>query len=93
MKSILINLISILIFEFSFPVVVQADSNFPPENDSGAVLCTPDVYFQPPGDCLPLGPSEILTEMARFGIPFPPQPLTAFSPDPGLNDLGAFHLS
>ncbi len=86
MKSTLINLLSILMFGFAFPVV-QAGSNFPPENDSGAVLCTPDVYLQPLDDCVPLGPSETLTEMARFGIPFPQQPLSAFSPDPGLNDL------
>lgn len=86
MKSTLINLLSILVLGFAFPVA-QAGSNFPPENDSGAVVCTPDAYLQPPDDCVPLGPSETLTELARFGIPFPQQPLPIFSPDPGLNDL------
>ncbi len=86
MKSTLINLLSILMLGFAFPVV-RAGSNLPPENDSGAVLCAPDAYLQSPDDCVPLGPSETLTEMARFGIPFPQQPLPAFSPDPGLNDL------
>lgn len=70
----------------SFPVI-QAGSSATAENNSGAVLCSPAVYSQPPDDCLPLGPSETLTEMARLGLIFPPQPLPAFSPDPGLNDL------
>lgn len=86
MKSALINLLSILILTNPFPVIQTGGPSLA-EDDSGAVLCVPDVYFQPPGDCLPLGPSETLTELARLGINLPLRPLPALSPDPGLNAL------
>ena len=60
------------------------NTNPPPEPDSGAVVCPPGVYFTPPNDCLPLGPSVYLTDMARIGLTFPPTPLPAFKPDPSL---------
>ncbi len=55
-----------------------------PEDNSGAVVCPPDVYLQTPDDCLPLGPSQYLTEMARLGLTFPPQSLPANATDPAL---------
>jgi hypothetical protein len=45
--------------------------------DAGEVLCPPGVYLSDPGDCLPLGPSQTLTEMAREGFSYPPSPLLA----------------
>ena len=57
------------------------------EPESGAVVCVPDVYIVAPGDCLPLGPSVYLTDMARLGLTFPPRPLPAVKPDPGLTQL------
>ena len=57
------------------------------EPDSGAVLCAPDAYPIPPDDCLPLGPSTYITEMATLGIAIPPRPLPASKPDPGLTAL------
>jgi len=66
---------------------VSAQENEPPEDDAGAVVCPPDVYMQAPSDCLPLGPSEYLTEMARLGMTFPLLPLPASTPDSGLNAL------
>lgn len=57
------------------------------EPDSGSVVCPPGVYAAAPDDCLPLGPSEYLTQVAGTGIPYPILPLPAYSPDPGLNDL------
>ncbi|MEW6716057.1 MAG: L,D-transpeptidase [Chloroflexota bacterium] len=57
----------------------------PPELYTGTVLCLPDVYLQPPSDCLPAGPSTYLARMAAFGITFPMQPLPAKSPDEELS--------
>ncbi len=61
------------------------DSNGEPQ--SGAVVCIPDVYFASPGDCLPIGPSEYLTELAGLGITIPPRPLPAFRPTSALTQL------
>lgn len=66
---------------------VNAQENETPEDNAGAVVCPPDVYLQPPSDCLALGPSEYLTGMARLGITFPLRPLPALSPDFALNSL------
>ncbi len=49
-----------------------------------SVLCLPGVYLVQPGDCLPLGPSSYLTEMAAKGMVYPLAPLPAVKPDPGL---------
>jgi hypothetical protein len=86
------NLIPVLIVLFlAFSVLparlANAQTNSKPEDNSGAVVCSPDVYLQAPDDCLPLGPSEYLTEMARLGITFPPQPLPATPTDPNLKTL------
>ena len=64
------------------------------EPDSGGVVCEPGVYLLQPDDCLPLGPSAYLTDLARLGITLPPRPLPASKPDPGLNQLAYqyFHL-
>jgi len=66
--------------------LVQDTSSFE-ESESGAVVCAPDVYFASPGDCLPIGPSSYLTEMAKLGLTFPPRPLPAYRPDPSLTQL------
>jgi len=66
---------------------VSAQENIQPEDSTGAVVCSPGVYMDIPDDCLPLGPSEYLTEMARLGITIPLQPLPASTPDPSLNVL------
>jgi hypothetical protein len=66
----------------------------PPEPDSGAVVCPPGVYLTRPDDCLPLGPSIYLTNLAHLGLTSPPTPLPALKPDPGLTALPFhyFHL-
>ncbi len=61
-----------------------------PEPDSGAVVCAPDAYLVQPEDCLPLGPSVYLTDLARMGLTDPPLPLPAAKPDPALTTL-PFH--
>jgi len=55
--------------------------------ESGAVVCAPDVYVEAPGDCLPLGPSVYMTEMAKLGLTFPQRSLPARKPDPALTQL------
>ncbi len=78
-----------------FPAVsVQAQDSFPPESGSGAVVCSPGVYLFPPDDCLPLGPSAYLTDLARRGLAYPPRPLPSLHPDPSLVQLPFhyFHL-
>lgn len=58
-----------------------------PEPDAGAVVCPPDVYPLAPDDCLPLGPSQFLTDAAREGVPYPILPLPAYPPDPALGNV------
>jgi hypothetical protein len=43
--------------------------------------------MNPPDDCLPLGPSSYLTELARMGIPYPIRPLPATASDPALANV------
>ncbi len=64
------------------PASVQAQSD--PPNGTNKPLCLPGVYFSDPLDCLPLGPSQQITELARQGIPMPQRPLPAFKPEPEL---------
>jgi len=70
------------------PRDAHAQEPAPPiEPDSGSVVCAPGVYLIEPDDCLPLGPSAYLTELARLGLTIPPRPLPASKPDPGLAQL------
>jgi lipoprotein-anchoring transpeptidase ErfK/SrfK len=64
------------------------------EPDSGAVVCAPNVYFTEPDDCLPIGPSTYLTDMAKLGLTFPPRLLPSYKPDSELTKLPYryFHL-
>ncbi len=62
------------------PVLAQDAPIAEPERSSGAALCLPDVYLQTPDDCLPLGPSSFLTDMAKKGLTFPLRPLPATAP-------------
>lgn len=58
---------------------MPADDQEPP---FGEVLCQPGIYENISTDCLALGPSVFLTDMARMGIVYPPRPLPAFHPGP-----------
>lgn len=88
-----ITVLTVLCLAFSLlaarPASASTDSK--PEDNSGAVVCPTDVYLQAPYDCLPLGPSEYLTEMARLGLTFPPQPLPAHATDPSLKVIPFFY--
>jgi lipoprotein-anchoring transpeptidase ErfK/SrfK len=70
-----------------FPSSVHAQDPIPPEPDSGGVVCEPAVYLAEPDDCLPLGPSAFLTQLAHAGLTIPPRPLPASKPDPSLTQL------
>jgi len=56
------------------------------EPDSGSVVCPPGVYSPASEDCLPLGPSDFLTQNAANGIPYPIPSLPKYSPPTELND-------
>ncbi|MAT42727.1 MAG: hypothetical protein CL609_10320 [Anaerolineaceae bacterium] len=68
----------------------QASFEEPGEPYSGIPLCLPDAYLIPPADCLPLGPSEKLTELAQMGISYPIRPLPVVSPPKELTRNPAF---
>ena len=51
-----------------------------PEPYPGQVICLPDAYLVTPSDCLPLGPSQVLTDLARQGMSYPPKPLPGSKP-------------
>ncbi len=75
---------TLLLFLFSVLIVSTAHAREIPEPESGGVVCEPGVYLSQPDDCLPLGPSAYLTELARSGMTFPPRPLPISKPDPSL---------
>ena len=88
-KLLLFTLVMITTLIFTRSSATSAQGTEP---DSGAVVCAPGVYLALPGDCLPLGPSTYLTEMAKLGITFPPRALPAFKPDPALTQLPYFYF-
>jgi lipoprotein-anchoring transpeptidase ErfK/SrfK len=65
------------------------------EPGGGAVVCAPDAYLIAPDDCLPLGPSVYLTDLARLGLTLPIRPLPAYKPSPDLRLIPYryFHMS
>lgn len=85
-KNIRVLLVSLFgLALFSITQNASAQEAVPTEPDSGAVVCPQGNYPLPPDDCLPLGPSQIITEMANMGITYPIQPLPAVKPP---SDLG-----
>ena len=81
--------LTVLLFTVSTPMAVKAQSDVvnPKEPYSGDVLCIPGVYLFEQDECLPMGPSEVLTEYAQKGIAFPLPDLPATHPSASLNDL------
>ncbi len=76
-RLFLFALVSLLLVFANTQSVSAADGVEP---YSGEVICLPGVYEQTPADCLPLGPSDFLTNMAKKGIQIPLRPLPAYSP-------------
>jgi hypothetical protein len=92
MRRTLISLFAIVFLLESPPLnlaTAAAQSGAPPafEPDSGSVVCPPGVYETAPDGCLPLGPSEYLTQIAATGIPYPILPMPAYTPPAELNDI------
>lgn len=91
MRRLFLAPLTLLLLTMLWPglAVEAARGNNPSaqEPDSGAVLCPPSVYPAPQDECLPLGPAQFLADMAAQGIPYPIQPLPAYTPDPALNTL------
>ncbi len=92
MRRILTTLFTVFFLLETLPLnrtIVAAQGGTQPdlEPDSGSVVCPPGVYAVAPDGCLPLGPSEYLTQMAATGIPYPILPLPAYKPDPAYNYL------
>src|SRR5512134_2775999 len=88
----MVKIVTLLWFVFMLSLlppanVMAQESNPGEEPASGAVVCAPDVYLAPPGDCLPLGPSTYITEMATLGLTFPQRALHASRPDRALTEL------
>ena len=70
------------------PRLVPPDQAAPdPEPDSGSVVCPPGMYVSAPDDCLALGPSESIAQLAAQGIPYPILPLPAYKPDRALAEI------
>src|SRR5512138_3264729 len=69
------------------PASARGAAPAPDEPAAGSVVCPPGVYPAAPSDCLPLGPSEYLKDLADTGMPVDPRPLPAYPLDPGLADI------
>jgi hypothetical protein len=83
-------MISFLILIQSFSSVVSPATSSPQvavSQASSDLLCMPGVYLTEPQDCMPLGPSSYLTQMATNGINLPLISLPSHSIDSLLGDL------
>ena len=87
-KSLLLSTLLVILFpSLNLTVNARSESILPAEIPSGSVVCPPSLYNGVPSDCLPLGPSEYLSQSASQGLPYPIVPLPAWSPDRSLSDL------
>jgi hypothetical protein len=59
---------------------VQSESSTPDTHFTDLPLCLPDVYLVPPADCLLLGPSQKLTDLAKSSGGNPLKPLRPIHP-------------
>ncbi|PKN93276.1 MAG: hypothetical protein CVU44_10310 [Chloroflexi bacterium HGW-Chloroflexi-6] len=88
MKKISFFLLVFSLFFSLLPAQPAIAQNFAAtEADDGAVVCAPDVYLSDPGNCLPLGPSQTLTDLARQGFPYPALPFAALKRDDALSQV------
>jgi hypothetical protein len=80
-------LLLLLVSSWHLTANAHSEAILKTEPSSGAVVCPPGLYNDAPSDCLPLGPSEYLSQSAAQGMPYPIIPLPAWSPDRSLSDL------
>jgi hypothetical protein len=85
---IILGLVVFLAANFG-QTTVQADSPVTSEKEifTGEVLCLPGVYLTKPDNCLPVGPSKILTQMVKDGMIYPAPPLPVSKPSVTLNEI------
>lgn len=67
--------------------IASADHQATGDPYFGSSLCLPDAYLDLPVDCLALGPSQTLTDLAKKGLTFPPRPLSASAPPSALTQI------
>ena len=67
------------------PVAAQDSKPAGTEPFYGLPLCQPGAYLVDPKDCVPLGPSATITDMAGKGITYPFVPILANKPDTALD--------
>jgi len=89
----LLTILLVLPMLAGFPVIPAQASAPLAYAESDLPLCLPGVYRTDPGDCLPLGPSTFITELAQRGISYPIRPLPAQKPDPALQYAPDAYLS
>ena len=66
-------------------IIIQTRSTAAADTGSSPdILCMPGIYLQAPQDCLPLGPSTYLTDMAQQGISLPLKALPGSQADSNL---------
>lgn len=63
------------------PVFAQPNPDYSPP------LCPPDMFADGTENCIPLGPTAYLSEMAKKGFTFPETPLPVHNPNPDLQDV------
>lgn len=83
-------LVSFFIFLQGFPLFSEPmarPTGLPTGSASNLPLCLPGVYNVDPQDCLPLGPSTYLTQLAQQGINLPLTALPSHPIDPALMEL------
>ena len=83
-RAIPLIIFSLVIISGNVSAQDIADPATQPEYEvgyQGLPICPPAVYLVPPADCLPYGPSTVLTEWARKGMFLPLRPLPVFKPD------------
>jgi hypothetical protein len=84
---LLVILLGLILFLLPMNAAGESDPPAAPEPYAGKLLCAPDAYPQQALDCLPLGPSEFLTDLARQGIAYPFKPLSLIRIDDKYNEL------
>lgn len=93
MHSFLALFIFIQVFSpafFTLPASIRSGSLSKEASNSissSSTLCLPGIYLTDPQDCLPLGPSSYLTQMANAGIRFPLLALPSQPVDPALGEI------
>lgn len=87
MKKILTGISLAILFFASLPAgAVQAKDSAQAASGSSSSLplCLPGAYLSQPADCLPLGPSQLLSSLAKIGLTVPQQSPPGFSPSADL---------